>query len=464
MNAMNRILLLLGTLGLLVSSCKSDELTLSTLDFTLETVLNAAASKEGSNYTHYIMPQSNDYHLFEQDWEHNPITKEKVELGKFLFFETGLALDALKTSGEETYSCGSCHIPSRGFTPGRAQGIADGGIGFVNNGLSDRSPRLEDPDNPNDDDSRYREDELDVQGARPLSMLNSMYVTNSTWAGAFGAGGVNEGTEDKWGGLTEVNHLGMAGLESQNIEGLHLHRMRTDKETFERLGYIELFDKAFPNIEETERYGELTTSFALSAYLRSLLPNEAPFQRWLKGEKTAMTEQEKEGAILFFRKAGCVNCHKTGGLNAMEFYAVGVNDLHESEGQVHNVDPNDPRHLGRGGFTDKDEDKYKFKVPQLYNLKDAKFYFHGSSKQSLREVVEYFNAGIPENNRVPAEQISPFFRPLNLEDDEIDALTAFLETGLYDADLDRYMPESIPSGFCFPNNDMLSRHQMGCGE
>lgn len=450
LNAMNRILLLLGIVGLSLYSCKNDELTLTELDVTLETTLNAAASKEGKNYTSFILPETGDYAALLQDPK-NPITRQKVELGRFLFFETGLALDAMKDHGKETYSCGTCHIPNKGFMPGRVQGIADGGIGFGNGGLDRTRWHL------------YDETELDVQGARPLSMLNSAFVTNSTWAGAFGSGGVNEGTEHLWGGLTEVNKLGLSGLESQNIEGLHLHRMKADKENFDRMNYTKLFDEAFPDIPVAERYNEVTTSFAISAYIRTLLPNEAPFQKWLKGDKTAMTDQEKEGAVLFFKKAGCVNCHKTGGLNAMEFFAIGVNDLHET-GEAFNVDPDDPRHLGRGGFTQKEEDLYKFKVPQLYNLKNSPFYFHGSSKRSLREVVEYFNDGIPENDRVPAEQISPFFRPLDLSEEEIDALTAFLETGLYDDNLDRYVPEFVLSGNCFPNNDILSRAQMGCGE
>ena len=105
---------------------------------------------------------------------------------------------------------------------------------------------------------------------------------------------------------------------------------------------------------------------------------------------------------------------------------------------------------------------YKFKVPQLYNLKTSPFYFHGSSKNTLREVVEYFNEAIPENDKVPAENISPLFRPLNLNEDEIDAITLFLEESLYDDDLERYVPPFVLSGNCFPNNDPLSKAQMGC--
>ena len=91
-------------------------------------------------------------------------------------------------------------------------------------------------------------------------------------------------------------------------------------------------------------------------------------------------------------------------------------------------------------------------------MKDSPFYFHGSSKRSLREVVEYFNDAIPENDNVD-KNISSFFRPLSLTEQEIDDLTVFLETGLFDPNLDRYMPTELPSGYCFPNNDVLSNAQ-----
>ena len=105
---------------------------------------------------------------------------------------------------------------------------------------------------------------------------------------------------------------------------------------------------------------------------------------------------------------------------------------------------------------------HKFKVPQLYNLKDVGFYFHGASKTSLREVVEYFNAGVTENPDVPASQITNLFKPLNLNKQEVDDLVEFLENGLFDPNLERYAPTKTKSGFCFPNNDTQSKLDMGC--
>ena len=164
----------------------------------------------------------------------------------------------------------------------------------------------------------------------------------------------------------------------------------------------------------------------------------------------------------FFGKAGCYRCHNGPALNnADHFYALGVKNLYET-GMAFNTDENDIRNLGRGGFTKRDEDMHKYKVPQLYNMRNTPFYFHGSSKRTLREVVEYFNDGIPENSSVPVEQIATQFHPLFMSEQEIDDLTEFLANGLYDETINRYVPDFVLSGNCFPNNDTASRQDIGC--
>ena len=307
---------------------------------------------------------------------------------------------------------------------------------------------------------------MDAQGARPLPVINTTYISNALWAGTFGSFNVNEGTSDVWNQdtLVAINHEQLMGLEANNARALAVHRQVINKTVMDALGYTEMFDKAFPEIPVKDRYNRKTGSFAIAAYFRTILTNQAPFQRWLKGEQDAMTTQQKKGALVFFGKAGCVNCHNTPSLNAFphRFFALGVNNLYQSGFNVFRTDVNDRRNLGRGGFTYKEEDMHKFKVPQLYNLKDVGFYFHGASKTSLRDVVEYFNAGIPENPLVPASQISSLFKPLHLSKEEVDDLTEFLENGLFDPNLERYAPTKTKSGNCFPNNDPQSKIDMGC--
>ncbi len=399
---------------------------------------------------HYQLPDSDDFANIPQS-EANPLTASKVSLGKMLFYEPGFGVEATHPENRRTFSCGSCHIPSAGFRPGRIQGIADGGLGIGVNGEARMMSNV------------YVPSEIDAQGARPLSVLNVAFVTNTMWNGSFGSEGVNAGTEARWGVAdpgTAINHERLGALEGQNIEGLKVHRLLYTKELVEANGYKQFFDEAFPDVPTAERYTRKTASFAISAYLRSLLTTEAPFQRWIKGDRAAMTEEQKRGAIVFFGKAGCVRCHNEPNLGSVTFQALGVEDLFENGGLK--TSQADLRNLGRGGFTGNPDDLYKFRVPQLYNLGDSGPYFHGSSKQTLEEVIEYFNNGVHENPRVPASQISPFFHPLGLNEEEKKDLVAFIRDGLRDPNLQRYVPEQVMSGLCFPNNDAVSQAQMGC--
>lgn len=444
---MSKISLLASLLTLLMfSSCtKMTMVPVDELDTSLKQMVKNAS--EDNTLEYWVLPDSDDFASIPQELK-NPLTESKVELGKLLFYETAFGTEAEDVASIATYSCATCHIPSAGFRPGSAQGIADGGVGFGSNG-EDRVKNVS-----------YDELDMDVQGARPLSLLSVAFVENTMWNGSFGSFGVNEGTENLWVGKLGLNNLGTQGMESQNIDGIETHKMHYDLEAIEENGYKELFDQAFPDFPETNRYSDTTASFALSAYLRTLFPNKAPFQTWLKGDPFAMTDEEKAGAMLFFGKAACTGCHSGPGLSSVEFHALGVYDMYQRPSFGTNAA--DLRNFGRGGFTGLAEDNYKFKVPQLYNMRDTKFYFHGSSHTSIRSVVEFFNEGIGENPNVPAEQLSDKFNPLFLTDKEMDQLTSFLDNALRDPDLMRYQPDEVLSGNCIPNADFQSQLDLGC--
>ena len=112
--------------------------------------------------------------------------------------------------------------------------------------------------------------------------------------------------------------------------------------------------------------------------------------------------------------------------------------------------------------TGAENDMRKYKVPQLYNLKDYKTFFHGSSKNSIEEVVEYKIKAVSENPDVENNELSGFFQPVSLSEEEKANLVDFLRNGLYDAGYQRHVPSSLPSGNCFPNNDFLSRIDLDC--
>ena len=435
-------LLLAGLLSSCLSDDYAEEKEINPLDQQLFGVLRQASPTRRADY--FMLPASDDFSRIPQDPK-NPLTTEKVALGQLLYHETALAVDALRPEGMLTYSCASCHHAPAGFQAGTRQAIGDGGLGFGHAG-EHRQP------NPS-----YPTDSIDVQPVRTPSTLNIAYQTNVLWNGQFGATGVNKGTEGQWTANTPlaVNHLGFEGTETQAIAGLRVHRLNSDTSLIFGTSYRARYDAAFSHVPVAQRYGRTTTGLAIAAYERTLLANQAPFQRYLRGETEALSDRQKAGALLFFGKANCVTCHTGPALNSMNFYALGMGDL-LGDG-VHRSDPDDAAHRGRGGFTGRSEDDYTFKVPQLYNLKDSPFYGHGGTFTSVYDVVTYKNEARPENANVPTEQLDESFRPLALSEAEVQQLTDFIEHGLHDPNLARYVPERLPSGQAFPNNDTLSR-------
>ncbi|MEO0583365.1 MAG: cytochrome c peroxidase [Bacteroidota bacterium] len=397
----------------------------------------------------FMLPNPSQLDRIPQD-PRNPLSADKVTLGKHLFHETGLGVVPADSTGIFSYSCASCHHMDAGFQAGRQQGLGEGGQGF---GLAGEGRTLR---------GDYDPDDVDVQPLRSPTALNVAYQTNMLWNGQFGATGVNAGTEAQWtpGTPKAVNNRGFEGVETQAIAGLGVHRQGVNEALLNVGQYKEWFDKAFYESQPSQRVNLTNIALAIAAYERTLLPTESPFQRWLSGDQDAMTLDQKKGALLFFEKGNCGTCHKGPALNEMAFYAYGMNDM-EGNGTIR-ASSDLGANLGRGGFTQNTEDNYKFKVPQLYNLKDSPFYGHGGTFQSIRDVVAYKNQGMPENPNVPTEQLASQFAPLNLTDEEIDLITLFIEDGLYDDNLGRYLPESLPSGNCFPNADVQSKSDLGC--
>ncbi|MGB1318424.1 MAG: cytochrome-c peroxidase, partial [Flavobacteriales bacterium] len=416
------------------------------LDLALEQALINASNGVGADF-YKLATRLED---IPQD-PNNPLTTAKVELGKLLFHETGMATNPKLPEGKFTYSCASCHHAPAGFQAGLPQGISEGGLGFGLRGEG-RYP------NPN-----YPIALLDVQRLRSPSILNIAYQPNILWNGQFGATHLNEGTEYSWDADSpkEWNWLGYEGTESQAIAGMEVHRLRMKSSLFTLSGYKDLYQEVFGELDDDTLSGWVYTGLAVAAYERTVLATEAPFQQYLHGDKSALSDKEKRGAALFFSKAECYTCHNGPALANMEFHALGMNRLSGPGVYVTNfVGPN--VNLGRGGYTGNEEDMYKFKVPQLYNLINSRFYGHGASFTSVEEVIRYKNLGVQENAEVPLTQLAEGFKPLGLTNDEIEAISAFIEYGLYDRNLDRYVPDNILSGYCFPNADYRSSEEFGC--
>ena len=421
-----------------------------------------AASADGSLQA-FVIPASDDYSNIPQD-PNNALSETKVILGKLLYHETGLATKS-ETSMQGTWSCASCHHAAAGFKSGNAQGLGDGGVAFGIRG----EMRMADP---NIVDTSI----IDHQPRSSPTILNVAYQDVMLWNGQFGnsEGSVNA-TIDPAVLATEgtpkaANATGYSGVEVQAIAGSVVHRMDIGPDSILQSNseYAEMVQAVRANNDDVSEV-ELAELAALSiaAFERTVLANQAPFQQWLRGDRQAMRHSEIEGAKVFFGKGQCSSCHSGPALSSrvgasadQMFMSLGFADLDAYNVVMSQIEFDAASRLGRGGFTGDEQDNYKFKIPPLYNLAQSEFFGHGNSFKSVREVVEYKNAAIPENPM--AENIDPRFVPLNLTEQEIDNLVMFLEGALRDDNLERYVPETLPSGLCPVNNDEQSRIDLGC--
>lgn len=454
-NKYSKLVLRLVTVASLLVACNDTNLENLQTSEDSELVLALENSSDGVGRAFYILPDSDDFDKIPQD-PRNKLTKEKVELGKLLFHETGLGQKPLNRIGFQSYSCASCHHAKAGFQACVPQGFGEGGSGF---GIQGEGRKIA---------AGYSVKDVDFQPIRSPSVMNVAYQKLMLWNGQFGATDKNINTQASWtpGTPKAVNNKGFEGVEIQAIAGKDVHRLLVDRIFVENVGnYKEMFLQVYGEhilknpIELFDK-----SALAIAAYERTILANQAPFQLWLRGNSGAMTPQQKIGATLFFGKAGCATCHNGPSLANMEFHALGMNDLQNGnygDNSVIGINPNGSHTKGRAEFTGKSQDMYKFKVPQLYNLKDSPFYGHGASLTSIREVIEYKNKAIKQNERVPNAQLSPNFKPLGLTESEVTALTDFLENALRDPNLERYVPKKLPSGLAFPNNDAQSKRDLG---
>ena len=436
---------------LLLTSCEDNdtyEFAKSELDIRLEELLEQNSNGQGKSF--FILPESDDFAAIPQD-PLNPLNTYKVALGQLLLHETATGGIPKMSQMESTYSCATCHPVASSFYSGRRQGIGEGGTGF---GFAGEGRQI---------DLNMPLDSVDLQPVRPPTLLNVAYQETALWNGMLGATGPNTGTESRWAlsGVPE-NDLGYQGLEIQGVVGQKTHRLKIDEEFINQNGYRWLFNKAFEDQIESQRYTAVNAALAIAAFNRTLLANRSPWQYYLNGDYDALSEREKKGAILFASKGQCMNCHTGPALKDQEFHAFGFGHFDNSTDAVvlSNVDFENIKR-GRGGFTGLSEDDYKFKTPTLYNLRDAAFYGHGSTFSSIEEVIRYKNGSTLQDQNA-SSNIADEMGSIQLTEEEVSDLVYFLENSLYDAELLRYIPDAVKSGNCFPNADDQSRIDLGC--
>jgi hypothetical protein len=333
--------------------------------------------------------------------------------------------------------------------------------------------------------------------------------------------------------------------ENMTLLLLDAHRM-IGFQSAELLGipaFVKLFQDAFPmeaaeaaaSHDMTKLVNDVTEFRAQATFLRTVLTRNTPFDRFVAGDNRALTQAQLRGASLFFtpatqRGAGCFSCHSGPMLNKQfndpdvagigqfveeNFVNVGIGDHPVQALNALARGHLDPSKLGKDGFpyhaedtgrqeithNPDDADAFKFRSLTLRQLKDARTFFHNGSLTKVRDVVEYFNAGIPQDPSAgAAPTLSTRFtnprgpgsaRGLGLSQRQVDDLTDFLENGLYDPAFVHFDPKSstdtlqpnerdltyskyrpdlaalgakdgfMLSGLAIDNNDPLSRRDMG---
>jgi cytochrome c peroxidase len=423
------------------------------------------------------------------------ITPAKRELGKMLFFDPVRSSDIRPEFGgvpatRQTASCGSCHLGAAASKAGVLFNLAVGGEGFgyldpsLQRFVVRRRPR------PGLVDEIPTPLDLIVGGVLVRSgrfdAIDSLPRLSPSVIGfAFNlrllAGGVAGETDGP--GKANLNPYGLPAGENVGEIAFSAHRMAGAQGAALRAipAYVRLFRDAFPQeaaAADAAGDPELlindhTVARAIAAFLRTVVTRDTPWDRFLAGDDAALTRRQLRGAFLFAAPAGeggagCISCHSGPMLNKVlgdergllvreNFHNVGIGD-HPLQ-DLARAALGDPsyRDIGRAEATGDPADLYKVKTPTLRQLRDGGQYTHAGRLSSVREVVRYFNDGVPQDATAgAAASLAPLFvRPrgagwpagLGLTPAEIEALVDFLENALYDSAFGRDDPDSPTAAF-----------------
>ena len=137
--------------------------------------------------------------------------------------------------------------------------------------------------------------------------------------------------------------------------------------------YRQKFWQAFGSPEITS--GNIVK--AIANFLRTIIVNNSPFDRWVSGDRSAISQSARKGFLLFTGKAKCVECHSSPNFSDSKFHNTGINSL-------------DPGHFD---VTGNPEDRNRFRTASLRQASRTPPYMHNGSKKSLMSVIEFYNRG-----------------------------------------------------------------------
>lgn len=324
----------------------------------------------------------------------NPQTPDKIALGDKLFNDKRFS-----STGE--VSCATCHDPAKAFTDSPL--VTSEGINKLT-------------------------------GTR-----NAPTVINSAYYKLFFWDGRSLDMEDQ-AQHPIVNPVEMGLVNHDPV----LKIVRTDPD------YVARFKKVFN--KEGEQVTMKEVQQAIASFERTIVSGDSPFDRWhYGGDEKAVSEQVKRGFNVFLNKGRCVSCHTveqdyaTFTDNRFHNIGVGINRIQDevpkfapafltakaSGADVDKAVLTNPKasELGRFAVTEALDEIGAFKTSTLRNVAVTAPFMHDGSLKTLRDVVEHYNnGGITNKNDRVNDFLSGGIRPLNLTDDEISDLVAFLES------------------------------------
>ena len=312
----------------------------------------------------------------------NPTSPARVDLGRLLYFDPIL-------SGDNNLSCAHCHHPDLGFADNRALSMGRGGHGLGR----------------------------DRQGGAVLRRN-----TPTVWNAAFNPSQFWDGRatdlEDQAG-----NPIQDASEMAQDADEL-VQELQAIPE------YIRLFEEAFGGAITFEN-----VTYALAAFERTLLATDARYDRYARGERTALSQPERRGLNVFRSlKTRCFECHNLPTFNNPDFKVIGVPERPDAE------EPDRGRgEIAGPGYA------FAFKVPTLRNVALTAPYMHNGRFETLREVIDFYAGGGGAAHGFEPAQLDDKIRPFNLMPQEKDDLIAFLHA-LTDTSAMPVIPKAVPSG------------------
>jgi cytochrome c peroxidase len=241
--------------------------------------------------------------------------------------------------------------------------------------------------------------------------------------------------------------------------------------------YRKLFGKIFPEVWQG---GPITYDMfarAISEFEFTLTFANAPVDQFARGDKDALTDDQKRGALLFFGKANCVACHAVSGQSNEMFsdfkeHVVGVPQLAPAIANVIFDGPDANEDFGQEQVTGNLRDRYMFRTSPIRNVALQPAFFHNGAFTKLEDAIRFHlntteaarnyspkRAGVARDLLGPVGPIEPVLdrldpllvRPINLTNDEFRQLLDFVRTGLLDPrakpeNLRKLIPSHVPSG------------------